>query len=425
MIRYHRFFTAALFCLCVSAAPRAAAQPVFSMRLSLRDALALAHMERGNPMNPRLAAAMAEIRVENGRRLQALSPPAPELLYHEEEIAAGASFGGGGQRIWQVSQEFDVPLLFGLHSRQYAASGRAAERRYEALRRELRAGVIRAYARASARMEQVKLLRDNARLMADFAEKAALRVRAGDAAPLEALRARSERELARIALGNGERELMAALGELYLLLDRIVTPGDGDTLDVLPLPAVDPASLADWDVESHPLLQEADWLRAAAEANSSRNWMLLLPTFRAAYFRQEIASTGRFWGAELSARVPLWFFLGQRGAIEERNALTAQAQEELTYRFAALHHRFNAARGSAAAALRSARSYADSLLPEAGEIRRSAERAFAAGGISYLEYIDAMKNANAILLGYHDAVAACYEALAELEYMTGTPLLAQ
>ena len=96
--------------------------------------------------HPRIRAALAEIDMQRGRKLQAIAPPAPTLTFHEEEIPAGATLGSGNQRIWQVSQGFDLPLLIGARGYVFGHLQRAAEHRLAVARAMVRAEIVSAYA---------------------------------------------------------------------------------------------------------------------------------------------------------------------------------------------------------------------------------------------------------------------------------------
>ena len=68
-------------------------------------------------------------------------------------------------------------------------------------------------------------------------------------------------------------------------------------------------------------------------------------------------------------------------------------------------------------------AYDGELLDESERISRAAELGYDSGEISYMEYIAARQTANTIAVGYFDAFAALYAAIAQYELVTGTHIL--
>lgn len=384
--------------------------------------------------HPRIRAAIAEIDLQRGRKLQAIAPPAPSLTFHEEEIPSGAALGDGNQRVWQVSQGFDLPLLVGARGYAYGHLQQAAEHRLAVARAMVRAEIVTAYAAWYARLRQLRLQEENHAYAAEFARKAQLRYESGESGSLEAARARAEEASARIALAQARSALADARAMLSVAAARDIPEPDpafsrdpaaiADTLP--PLDAGRLAELPAFDGEvlaTLPMTQSAREERDAAHADASWRWLEFLPRFEAAWFRQDFKDIGPHWGAELTVSVPLWFLLDTRGSIEEHQAAARQADARYEETIRALEHRVRQARRALEAAAAAMQAYDTDLVREAQRIARAAELGYDSGEIGYMEYLSARQAANSISIGSFDALAALYAAAAQYEFVTGTSIL--
>jgi cobalt-zinc-cadmium resistance protein CzcA len=382
--------------------------------------------------HPRVRAAKAAIDVQSGRKLQALSPPSPNLTFHEEEIPSGGSLGTGALREWQISQGFDIPLLIGARGYQYGHLRTAAEHRLTYTRMLLRAEIIAGYARWYSRTRQMKIHEENVRLAEEFARKADLRHKHGESSALEASRARAESATARIALEQARNAQQSAATELSLASATQLYSQSSPEMAAQPVDSLTSQNpdrlLALPDVRTEemqhgPAIEAAREERDAAQANASWRWMEFLPRFEAAWFQQEFTDIGRHWGAELTASLPLWFLLDTRGSIEEHQAAQRIAEEEFILATREFGNRYYLARqGLQTAAIRM-RAYDGDLLDEAKRIAQTSQAGYASGEIGYMEYISARQSANTISLGYYDALAELYTAIAQYELYTDVQIL--
>jgi cobalt-zinc-cadmium efflux system outer membrane protein len=370
--------------------------------------------------HPLIEAAEGGLRAAKGRTLQAWAPASPELYVHEEEIPTAGSFGDGGMRYYGVSQEFDLPLVTGSRAAVQRRFADAARARRDMARLEVRAAVITAWGSFYAAEHRLSILREAASVAEAFAQKAQRRVEAGEGTRLELLRASSAAASAQAALRRGERERSAAAAELASAVGRRI---EGLVASGV---ALDPPSRIDLvavSVEEHPLLREARCEFEGFDADRARGWMEYVPGFTAGVFRQEIPSMGMFWGAELTARVPLWFMLGERGRGEERSGLAMASSARLRALELVLRARVETAEQGVRAAEAGVAAYSDGLLREAEEALRAAAMGYEAGEIGYIEFLEAQRGAFEIMLGYHEALAAAYAAVAEYELATGVEVV--
>ncbi len=399
--------------LLVLSLPSLQAQP-----LTLRDALQSALRS-----HPARAVVEASRRAEEGRRLQALSPPAPEITYHEEEIEAGRSLGTGANRQFLLGQRFDIPLLIGAHAWKHGAWISALEARQEAVDREIRASVIIAYATLAARQEQAQVRTRTAREAADYAHRVGLQREAGEVPELDLLRARAEEARTALAARQAETDLRSAVEELRALTGVTTLTVDARLDSLTSVPARDPALALDEIVERHPSVREADHLTEGWKSEVSLAWMSLLPSFQASWIRQRIGVTDTFWGAEFTASLPLWFLFDTRGKVIEARAEVRRAEAEAQGQRLAVRVRLHRALADLAQAEQALGSWQHRFLPEAEALATQARIGRDAGSLDPAEYYDALRSAEELRSAYFDSLISYYTALARYEQDTGLTIL--
>jgi len=391
---------------------RAWAQPV---RLSQAIASAV---ER----NPSVQQSEARVKSLHGRKLQAAALPPLTVSYHEEDIPNGSGPGSGGQKIYTLSQDFDLPGLFGLRARLYGDLTEAGVTAASFAKRAAKAEAVAAYSELYARERQVLLLRLAVDVARRAAEHAKRRYEAGETAALESMQSAAAAALAVQAYRESEMRKSDASLRLAAAMGIPVTDllETADSLSgFTDSPAIpNPDALLD----AHPAVQIARMMMEGYEFDSNWRWMEYLPGFSVSAFRQEYQALGNFWGVEFGINVPVWFFLSPRGSTEEAegNALEAQASyRAVTAETSSRIRRAIAVYLHAEAALR---EYRSSLLAEANELQRVAELGFQIGDLTYLEYASAMERSLSIQMGYYDSLMKYFEAAGTLELETGIEL---
>jgi heavy metal efflux system protein len=386
-----------------------------SQSISLEEAYAAV-----NEKHPDIMHALAQVRIADGQKLLALSPPPLSLSYFEEDIATDNSFGDGGQRVYSIGQTFDIPLLIGARGYLYGALSDAAKANVQYAERKARGEALRSYSLLFARHEQVLLLRRNASNAKRMSEIASERYEAGETSKLAALQARTRHALAEQLLRKALIEEEAASRGLATAMGI----GSSGTLLATDSLVVHPENTfhnpdMTAQIASHPLHAASTLRMEGFHSDKTWRWLEYLPSFSASAFRQEYRDLGNYWGLELTAHIPLWGFLMPRGSTEQAagNLMEAEARYSrmhnmIAVRLANVQSRYIHMRTTIT-------EYSTSLLAEGNEIQRVANLAYASGDISFLEYSMAIENANEILIGYFDVLADYYDAIANYETETG------
>jgi outer membrane protein, heavy metal efflux system len=411
MNRWTFLFVAALSPLCVHGqAPQQA--------LSLREALAA-----GLANSPELRAVDAEVVAARGRFWSGISLPPPELSIAHEYIPTGAGLASYTERTIGISQSFEFPTNY-IFKSSVLASGQDVARAEAQHARSRVCGKIRsAYFTAWAAGRRAQYARETLALAESILAKTEVRARLGEAPPLERLTVRVQRSeaqhelmAARSAWVSACAELSTALGTGGSAVDTTVVLTDSLALGRRPANVDSLIALAE---SRNPELDAARARIRGASASRVLSWSSLLPSFTASYFRQAKDGVSDYYGASLGISVPLWFMLDTRGKVEEAGAGLAIAEAE----FDGLRNRLVIGLRSAVNAMQeqenSVRLFHAELIPQAEEVSHIASRGYAAGELSYLEYLQAKVTLLATRRNYIDTLLEYLDSMVLLDELTG------
>lgn len=411
MNRWSVLFVAALIPMC---AHGQSTQRVLALREAL--ALGLAH-------SPDLRAADAEVVSARGKFWSGIALPAPELSVTHEFVPTGAGLGSYAERTVGISQSIEFPTNY-IFKGTALASGQDVARA-EARRARLRVGgrIRIAYFAAWAAGKRAHYARETLALADSILARTEVRARFGEAPPLERLTVRVQRSEAQHELMAARSAWVAACGGLSTAIGAGGMAIDTSVVltDSLPLEPrrVNVDSLIALAEERNPELEAARARMRGASASRALSWSSLLPNFTASYFKQARDGGNDFYGASLGISVPLWFMFDTRGKVEEASAGLAMAEAE----FDAVRNRLGAGLRSAVSALQeqenSVRLFHAERVPQAEEVSRIASRGYAAGELSYLEYLQAKVTLLATRSSYIDTLLHHLESVVLLDELTG------
>ena len=386
--------------------------------LSLRDALTI-----GIKNSPDLRAAEAGVDAARGRFWSGVSLPSPEINIAHEYIPKGLGLGSYTERTIGVSQSFEFPTNYFLRGSALASNRDALRAGGVQVMRTAIRKIRNSYFAAWGTQRKLQYALDNLSLSDSILVKVEVRARVGEAPPLEVLTARVQQSEARNDLMAARNDLAVAYAELNNAMGLSRMEFDTsvvltDSLVASPRPTnID--SLSVLVEETNPQLLAA---RARMEsANTSRTlaWSTLLPSFTVSYFNQMRDGVKDYYGASLGISVPLWFMMSTRGQVEESQAGIALAEAE-----------FSGIRNTLLVELRntvsnlqnnanSVRLYESDLIPQAEEVYRTANRGYASGDLSYLEYLQARVTLLATRRNYITTLLNYVHSVSLLDELTG------
>ncbi|MCC7262580.1 MAG: TolC family protein [Candidatus Latescibacteria bacterium] len=369
--------------------------------------------------HPRVIAARKTWEAARARQRGARLPPDPHLsLEYEGLTSFQAPYG---ERNLELSQVLEFPGKPRFRSRLAGYQAQLAEADYEALRLEITAAASAACGRLWAARDLLSRAGENLRLAEDFRDKTQKRVEAGDASPLEVLRAEVEAGRVAAEQATAANQLQFARAELNALLgqapDAPLEVSGG--LEYQPLRTELPL-LQKRALEQRPDLCAADLRTRAARAGEGLSRAGLVPDLEVSAGRQHVRQEDRYWRTGVALTLPLWSVPAQRGVL-------AGAQAEAAAAEALQAGRRNQALLEVQEAYLEVRTaeirlllYRDRVVPRAEEGYQLARRSYDEGASSYLEILDAgraLAEARLVLvqalLDHHLALARLTQAVGD------------
>lgn len=366
-------------------------------RLSLDEAL---NMAVNN--NPEGKAAQEEIAAASGRVLQAGRIPDPELSVTFNEVPTNFSIGNAGERDIGISQSIEFP---GKRSSRVAAAEYGESVAVLSLARTraiLLSRVKRTYYQGLLAEEIVANLEFTIMLLSDFLRTVTERYQAGTSTYLEVIRAKVELTRLRNDIVEARHEHQTRLAELNILLGR---PGNtpvalSDTLYYQPI-TMQPDSAVEFYARQSNYLKMIYHESRHAESLLDLARTSYLPDFSLGVALQQrpgsISPTGSstFLGLQFGATVPLWFWQGPKGSVQE-----AEAQREISaIRVSATgmraRHNILLAFRSAMVAQEQLRVFDASLLRDAEDELRAGISAYQNNQIDALNLLDIYRTVKA------------------------------
>lgn len=288
--------------------------------LSVQDALQIA-LEN----NPELNRMEQEVQVRSMEHRMAWGLKSPELYYFREGLD-GDLFS---EQRWGVSQSIAFPLRGYYQNQKAKTETRAADLKFEATKKRIRAIVKGAYTELAYAIKVVQIKEQEVELASELKEIAEARLEVGESTELDLIQAE-------IQLTNAENELNRAEDEKnrsrYALFTAIGLDPDQqqyginypDTLSFIDVQISQDLVMQNIselpEVESTVRQSDAA-LRGVQVAKSS-----YLPDLRLNYYRQDFGAGYDFYGFEVGISVPLWFGMNESRSVKQARAIHRQKE---------------------------------------------------------------------------------------------------
>ena len=400
---------------------RANAAPLPADRSSRAITLAEART-KALQANPGLQALGAEVQALEGNLLQTKAFPNPEIEIARED------FGGGGvlearapQDTLALSQLFETGGKRSARSEAAAQEKEAANQNLLAGRLDLTAEVDRRFVTLLGAQIRLRITAESKTTAEKTTAAVAALVQAGEVAPIEELRARSEEALAQVDFEAAQRELFItrrALSQLWGLEEPDFDSAAGALAEEVPIPEEETA-LARLAALPDLARRRAQTQRLVAQDQLAQrlNW----PDLTLSVGQRRYTETGEL--AYLAAlTMPLPLFNRNRGAILEAASRLQQGRlegraEEMHLQ-AALHSAHETLSGSA----NEVRILHEDVLPKAAQVYDAVQEGYRRGKYGLLDLLQAQRNLSEANLRHLDALIRLNLAKADLERLLGAPI---
>jgi heavy metal efflux system protein len=269
-------------------------------------------------------------------------------------------------------------------------------------------------------LEKQRLLQTQDSLLGQFVQAAELRLRAGETSSLERTTAVSQSAEVKNQLAWVQADIAIAQSRLQTLLatSEPVSIPPGSRLEQRTF-------LLAGDASANPVLA---WYRqqvAVSEAKAEVEKAKLMPDFSVGYLNQSLTTPGgstpdysyadRFHVVQAGISVPI-FGKAQKSRIEaaqlERQVVQASAEAQS----AILDGEVRRAEQEYEKQLQTLAYYEQTALPTASLLLSTAQTAFRAGSIDYVEYVQALTRAHNIRLGHLEALNQYNQAVVRYQF---------
>lgn len=328
-----------------------------------------------------------------------------------------------------LSQTIPFPAYYFAKSDLFEAEFKEREMLRQATSKEIIMQIKTLYYDYFYLLENKKTLASIDSAYTDFERIAELRHKTGETSLLEKTTAKVKRNMAKIQSKQNDVDIESALNTLRILInttEKFEVALPAEFRPILLAEISDTSRIAD-----NPTLS-AMYLRAeSAERTANLERATLLPDLVIGYFNQSITGTQningqeiyfdkskRFQGVNIGLAFPLTFMSGtartasmdlqaqalQKEADNEKSILRSQLQNLIQkYNLYLLQYDF----------------YRNSALPAAESAVNAATLSYGRGNIGYVEYLQALQNANEIRLNYLRSINDINQAIIRINFILG------
>jgi len=369
--------------------------------------------------SPVLAVSVAEQSVARAGVVTARAYPNPEAGFEWGRTQARGDGASGYSPILAINQPIENPWLRDARARAADSRVELAQLQTGATTSSLTAAIRRRFFDAVRLREEVQAFGEDLALTEQIRERVAVRVRVGEGARFDLLRAESEVAVARKNLDTARLRLRQASLELR----RLVGPTLEEDFDVRSVPdelpvllETDQGALRQAVLERNPdvVLARQEAQRAEHLLEVERNSVLPQVTLRASQERDPAATINR-----LGAIVSIPLLNRREGPIAEAKAQSQRARLALELKRFEAQAAFDAAWQGYRAASAQVRAIEGGILERARAVLDIAEAAYRFGERGILEFLDAQRQ---FRLVRNELIVARFEqqsARAEIERLAG------
>jgi cobalt-zinc-cadmium resistance protein CzcA len=313
----------------------------------------------------------------------------------------------------QVTQSFKFPTTYVAQSRLQGEKITLSEQALAVTGNELERNVRSAWWQLAHEEAQVLLLTKLSNSYSKFATAAGKRFAGGEITLLEKTSAESEYN--KILLEQLQAEQNALISRLKL--QEWIGPNDNIELPINAL--VSSPSNNDTVLSGgNPILNYYKQNKAVAEQEWKVQRSSVLPDFSFGYFTQQLDGVQGFNGIQIGIGIPL-FFWSHRGKVQAAKIGIEVAQAQFQTQSQAIVTMAQTKQAEADKYFLNLYWYDTQGLKTAEELLRFADKGYAAGEITYVEFLNATDQATDIKTAYLETVNNYMQAITDLNYLEG------
>ena len=355
--------------------------------------------------SPQIKALEEEIRVFEGMERSAVAFPNPEVRVESGFLTNDRDWRPKGRALYLI--EFNQPIpLWNVRGKSRSVVLKEKESFQEAVesrKREILAEAYRSFYRSLYLREIANIWKENfqtAKEVEDFVKKA---YDLGEVTELELLRAKREKDLARVQYRVALSRYRASLKELSRLLGVEVEEVEGDLRSY--------PSLEEVDIENLPSIQSIRRRIESVDRRIELEKALARPQLSAGFVVED--SEGEYYGLRGAITLELPLFYRRQGEILQNLALKRVLRKQLEAELLRVRTRLESVRIRMDTLERELRKLEEEVIPRAREELALAIRSYTNRVITLLELSDVRRRYYELLINRADLILSIHETYAE------------
>lgn len=313
-----------------------------------------------------------------------------------------------------ISQRFSFPTVYSKRKQMLDAEWTASVISQNLTKVQLTKEVTDIFYRILVLQEKKKVLEYISQLYTSFAEKAALRLKKGEANILEESTAEIQKEQIKVQLSNLENDLNISKLQLQVLLqsEKPYQPvAEKPTMDI-------GLQISEDRVKQHPELQYLQQQIKVGEAEVQLEKSRLLPELLVGYTNQSMKNinNNRFNSVQVGVGLPL-FTKGQRALAKAAQAKIAITENQYQRKEIEFRNRLGQQISNYMNQQRIIENYEQKQLPKSETILKTAQKQMEVGEIDYLNWVILVNQAVKTKADYIDQLERLNQIGAELNFL--------
>jgi len=372
----------------------------------------------------------AQRRYEAARQRPAQERSLPDPMLSAGYNSSGNPLPGAGLGTeptanigFMVSQELPYPGKRELRASIAAREADAELQQVDAARLGVVSRVKQAYYRLAYAATVADVLTRNRELLTTLLKVSENRYTVGDAAQQDVIKAQTQISILDLQLERVHRERATREGELDALLARPVSARIGEP-EVLQLTAFDVSleSLVDASLANAPMLKRDQIMIGRSQLAIDAARQEYKPDFGLSGGYYYMGAMPPMYEVRFDVKIPLQR-ARRAAAVAEQVSAADQVRSAYDSTRLGLQARIQEDYQVAATAVRLARMYRDTVLPQARLALESSIASYQTGRVDFLSVITNFGTVLEYEMSYVDELASFHTAVSRLEEMTGMPLV--
>lgn len=385
-------------------------------KISLKDAIKI-----GLKNNPEIMIAKENIGASKGRFWSGISLPQPEIGVSYEYVPVNNSLNNFSEKTIEFKQSFEFPTNYFLKGSKLNKEEDIIQNKFRLIERKVINLIKSCYFKVMVKKYQQKSAEENLKISEDFLKKSEIKLSVGEGTNLEKLTAKVQFAESVNMFEISKNELITSIAELNNVLGFGKENINYDLTDSLYFIEyeIDFEKIINTYEEENPQVKIAQLNLGISTIEKNLAWSSLLPNFNLAYFKQTRDGDGGLYGASFGISVPLWFLFEQKGKIQEATANQSISESEIQATKNELYLKLKSSFTEYGNNLKQVKLYISDILLQSEEIYRIANKSYAVGELTYLEYLLAKQTLLNAQKNYINALFSYYQSVFQIEEITG------